>query len=103
MEQTITIITKTFLNRSELYYSFLKYCDIDLTIIFYKQRHEIALSLFIVVDNYMKSHLVAQAITDNKTAEVHKWILQQIKKTTNSAVPKVIITDTDSALDIAIV
>ncbi|CAG8714519.1 42108_t:CDS:2 [Gigaspora margarita] len=40
----------------------------------------IALSLFLVVDNYLFSCLVAQALTDDETKEADTWILQQIKK-----------------------
>ncbi|CAG8688277.1 22510_t:CDS:2, partial [Gigaspora rosea] len=65
-------------------------------------RYETALSLFLVVDNYLFSRLVAQALTDDKTKEAHAWILQQIKKATFDATLHVIFTNADPALIVAI-
>ncbi|CAG8783329.1 8153_t:CDS:2, partial [Cetraspora pellucida] len=65
-------------------------------------RYEMALSLFLVVDNHLSSRLVAQALTDDETKEAHCWILQQIKKATSEAVPHVMFTDADPALVAAI-
>ncbi|CAG8705123.1 22185_t:CDS:2, partial [Cetraspora pellucida] len=65
-------------------------------------HYEMALSLFLVVDNHLSSRLVAQALTDDETKEMHSWILQQIKKATHDAIPQVIFTDADPALVAAI-
>ncbi|CAG8855885.1 1745_t:CDS:1, partial [Gigaspora margarita] len=65
-------------------------------------RYEMALSLFLVVDNHLSSRLVAQALTDDETKEAHIWILQQIKKATSEAIPYIIFTDADPALLAAI-
>ncbi|CAG8720578.1 2240_t:CDS:2 [Gigaspora margarita] len=65
-------------------------------------HYEMALSLFLEVDNHLSSRLVAQALTDDETKEAHTWILQQIKKATFEATPHVIFTDADPALIAAI-
>ncbi|CAG8824579.1 583_t:CDS:2, partial [Cetraspora pellucida] len=81
----------------------LEYCDVVLNNNTSATNHyEIALSLFLVVDNHLSSRLVAQALTDDETKETHSWILQQIKKATHDAIPQVIFTDADPALVAAI-
>ncbi|CAG8570500.1 5472_t:CDS:2, partial [Scutellospora calospora] len=65
-------------------------------------HYEMALSLFLIVDNYLSSYLVAQTLTNDETKKVHTCILQQIKKATFEAAPHVIFTDADPALIAAI-
>ncbi|CAG8815539.1 18638_t:CDS:2, partial [Racocetra fulgida] len=64
----------------------------------YTNHYEIALLLFLVVDSYLSSQLMAQALTDDETKEAHIWILQQIKNATNSSIPQVIFINTDPTL-----
>ncbi|CAG8494454.1 9140_t:CDS:2, partial [Racocetra fulgida] len=65
-------------------------------------HYEMVLLLFLVVDNYLSSRLVAQALTDNETKDTHSWILQQIKQAIHRAIPQIIFTDADPALIAAI-
>ena len=39
-------------------------------------RYDMALSLFVIIDNYNSSRLVCQALVDDETAEAHTWIFE---------------------------
>ena len=70
-----------------------------------------ALSLFVVIDNYNCSQLVCQALVDDKTAEAHVWILEctllatggkkQNGNISEGLIPLVFMTDSDPAVDAA--
>ncbi|CAG8804448.1 7631_t:CDS:2, partial [Dentiscutata erythropus] len=65
-------------------------------------RYEMALSIFLIVDNHLHSHMVVQALIDDEMMEYHSWIFQNIKNATRNAVPRVIFTDADLAVSAAI-
>lgn len=65
-------------------------------------RYDMALSLFLCIDNHGSSRLVGCALTDDESADAHRWILHQTKQATGNCVPAVIMTDADPALDLAI-
>jgi len=60
------------------------------------------LSLFLIIDNNTKSRLVAQSLVSDETVESYKWILECTKSVTMTE-PIVFITDTDPAIDAALV
>src|SRR3954462_8341334 len=59
------------------------------------------LSLFLVVDNNTRSHLIAQAFVSDETTESYKWILECTKNATIIEL-LVFVTDADPAADAAI-
>ena len=59
------------------------------------------LGVFIIIDNKCKSRLVCQVLVSDETLDTHMWILECIKKATETA-PIVMFTDADPALDAAI-
>jgi hypothetical protein len=63
--------------------------------------YEIALSFFVVIDNNMKSQIVAQALLDRETKDFYVWVLQCTLEATGIA-PKVFVTDADPGMDVAI-
>ncbi|CAG8565572.1 7746_t:CDS:2 [Cetraspora pellucida] len=65
-------------------------------------HYDMALSLFLCIDNHGSSRLVGCALIDDKSADSYWWVLRQTKKATGSCVPDVIMTDADPALDLAI-
>jgi len=74
-------------------------------------RYNMALSLFVVIDNYNSSRLVCQALVDDETAEAHIWILEctllatggkrENEKISEGLIPLVFMTDSDPAVDAA--
>ena len=73
-------------------------------------RYDMALSLFVAIDNHNNSWLVCQALVDNETAEDHIWILEYtllaiggIKQSNGiinrGLIPLVFMTDSDPAID----
>ncbi|GBC16349.1 protein FAR1-RELATED SEQUENCE 11-like isoform X1 [Rhizophagus irregularis DAOM 181602=DAOM 197198] len=75
-------------------------------------RYDMALSLFVTIDNHNNSRLVCQALIDDETAEAHAWIFECTllatggKKQSNETisgglVPLVFMTDADLAVDAA--
>src|SRR6185437_14217805 len=65
-------------------------------------RYQMPLSLFLIIDNNTKSRLVAQSLVSDETVESYKWILECTKSVTMTE-PIVFITDTDPAIDAALV
>lgn len=59
------------------------------------------LSLFVAVDNHFRTRLVAQALVCDETKDTYEWILTSTLKATGHA-PRVFITDSDPAMDVAI-
>ncbi|CAB5369719.1 unnamed protein product [Rhizophagus irregularis] len=64
-------------------------------------RYNMPLSLFLAIDNNIRSCLIAQALVSDEITESYKWILECTKKATMIE-PLVFVTDTDHAMDAAI-
>jgi hypothetical protein len=47
-------------------------------------RYEMALSLFIILDENQNIRLIAQALLIDKTKESHEWTFEQINLVTNN-------------------
>ncbi|CAG8779965.1 11254_t:CDS:2 [Dentiscutata erythropus] len=60
------------------------------------------LSIFIVIDSNHRSRIAATAIVCDETVSTYEWILEQTKLATNSFQPKMIFTDADPAMQVAI-
>ena len=68
----------------------------------YKTNHyEIALLLFVKFNNYQYNILLVQVLLLDESVEFYIWIFNKILKVTNRKF-KVIITNTDSAVNFAI-
>src|SRR5436190_9651150 len=65
-------------------------------------RYEMALSLFVGVDNNFKTRVLAQALTKYETLTDYNWILQCTLEATNNLSPVVLFTDGDLAMIAAI-
>src|SRR2546423_1280589 len=65
-------------------------------------RYDMALSLFVILDENRNIRLVAQALLIDETKESHEWVFEQINLATNNMHPQVIITDADPAVHAAI-
>ena len=65
-------------------------------------RYDMALSLFVVLDENRNIRLAAQALIIDETKESHEWTFEQINIATNDMHPQVIITDADPAVHAAI-
>ena len=65
-------------------------------------RYEMALSLFVAIDNNYKTRIVAQALTKYENQTDFNWILQCILQATNDLPPKVLFTDSDPAIIAAV-
>ncbi|GBC00156.1 hypothetical protein RclHR1_03770003 [Rhizophagus clarus] len=73
--------------------------------------YNMALSLFVAIDNYNCSRLVCQALVDDETADTHIWILEytllatsgkrQNENINGGLIPLVFMTDSDPAVDAA--
>ncbi len=61
-------------------------------------RYEIALSLFVGIDNNFKTRVLAQALTKYEIQADYNWILQCILKATNNLSPVILYTDSDPAM-----
>jgi len=65
-------------------------------------RYEMALSLFVAIDNNYKTRIVAQALTKYENQIDFHWILQYILQVTDNLQPKVLFTDSDLAIIAAV-
>ena len=65
-------------------------------------RYEIALSLFVGIDNNFKTRVLAQALTKYEIQADYNWILQYILKATNNLSPVILYTDSDPAMLVAV-
>jgi hypothetical protein len=65
-------------------------------------RYEMALSLFVGIDNNFKTRVVAQALTKYETLADYNWILECTLKATNNLSPVVLFTDGDPAVIAAV-
>jgi MULE transposase domain/FAR1 DNA-binding domain len=65
-------------------------------------RYEMALSLFVAVDNNYKTRIVAQALTKYENQADFNWIFQCILQASNNLPPKVLFTDSDPAIIAAV-
>ncbi|GET57594.1 protein FAR1-RELATED SEQUENCE 11 [Rhizophagus irregularis DAOM 181602=DAOM 197198] len=84
----------------ELWY---RYSDIVVQDVTCKtNRYEMALSLFIILDENRNVRLVAQALLIDETKESHEWSFEQLNLATNNVYPQVIMTDADPAVHAAI-
>ncbi|CAB4406028.1 unnamed protein product [Rhizophagus irregularis] len=84
----------------ELWYRYLDIVVQDVTC--KTNRYEMALSLFIILDENRNVRLIAQALLIDETKESHKWSFEQFNLTTNNVYPQVIITKADSTVHAAI-
>ena len=64
-------------------------------------RYDRPLSLFVTPDNNLKTRIVAQAIVDDETQLSYEWVFQCIKEATG-VMPKVFVTDSDPAVNAAV-
>jgi len=89
-----------------------QYYDVIINDVTYKtNRYDIALSLFVTIDNHNCSRLVCQALVDDETTEAHVWILEctllatggerQNEMIDGGLIPLVFMTDSDPAVDAA--
>ncbi len=97
-------------NQIELW---IQYHDVIINDITYKtNRYNMALSLFVAIDNRNCSRLVCQALVDDETAEAHIWILEctllatggkrlENETINGGLIPLVFMTDSDPAVDAA--
>src|SRR5947207_15294336 len=84
----------------ELWY---QYSDIVIQDVTCKtNRYDMALSLFIILDQNRNIRLVAQALLIDETKESHEWTFEQINFATNNVYPRVMIKDADPAVHAAI-
>lgn len=96
-------------NQIELW---IQYHDVIINDITYRtNRYNMALSLFVAIDNHNCSRLVCQALVDDETADAHIWILEctllatggkrQNENINGGLIPLVFMTDSDPAVDAA--
>jgi len=89
-----------------------QYHDVIINDITYKtNRYNMALSLFVAIDNHNCSRLICQALVDDETTESHIWILEctllatggkrQNENINGGLIPLVFMTDSDPAVDAA--
>jgi len=80
----------------ELWY---RYSDIVMQDVTCKtNRYDMALSLFVILDENWNIRLVAQALIIDKTKESHEWIFKQINIVINDIYLQVIIIDANPAV-----
>ncbi|RHZ52802.1 hypothetical protein Glove_457g22 [Diversispora epigaea] len=84
----------------ELWYQFSDIVVQDVTC--KTNRYDMALSLFVVLDENQNIRLVAQALLIDETKESHEWSFKQINLATDNMHPRVIMTDSDPAVHAAI-
>ncbi|RHZ73176.1 hypothetical protein Glove_232g96 [Diversispora epigaea] len=84
----------------ELWYQFSDIVVQDVTC--KTNRYDMALSLFVILDENRNIRLVAQALLIDETKESHEWTFNQINLVTNNLHPRVIMTDADPAVHAAI-
>ncbi|EXX57767.1 hypothetical protein RirG_204050 [Rhizophagus irregularis DAOM 197198w] len=81
----------------------IRFHDVVITDDTYKtNRYDMALSLFMVIDNHNRTRIVAQALIEDETESTFQWILDCILRATNFIFPRVIFTDRDLAMAAAI-
>ncbi|EXX53672.1 hypothetical protein RirG_241820 [Rhizophagus irregularis DAOM 197198w] len=84
----------------ELWY---RYSDIVIQDVTCKtNRYDMALSLFVILDENRNIRLVAQVLLIDETKESHEWAFKQINLATNNIHPQVMMTDADLAVHAAI-
>src|ERR1700733_5426307 len=92
-------LTHLFWMSPEQQILWLRYHDVIMHDNTYKtNRYDRPLSLFVTPDNNLKTRIVAQAIVDDET---HEWVFQCIKEATG-VMPKVFVTDSDPAVNAAV-
>ena len=80
-----------------------RFHDVVITDDTYKtNKYDMALSLFMIIDNNNRTRIVAQALIEDETESTFQWILDCILRGTNCLFPKVIFTDGDLAMAAAI-
>ncbi|GBC03827.1 hypothetical protein RclHR1_05350001 [Rhizophagus clarus] len=80
-----------------------RFHDIVITDDTYKtNRYDMALSLFMIIDNHNRTRVIAQALIEDETDSTFQWILDCILRATNFLFPRVIFTDGDLAMAAAI-
>ncbi|GES88875.1 protein FAR1-related sequence 5-like [Rhizophagus clarus] len=80
-----------------------RFHDVVITDDTYKtNRYDMALSLFMIIDNHNRTRVVAQALIEDETDSTFQWILDCILRATNFLFPRVIFTDGDLAMAAAI-
>ncbi|CAB5122928.1 unnamed protein product [Rhizophagus irregularis] len=79
-----------------------KYHDVIYDTTLKTNRYEMALSLFVAVDNNYKTRIVAQALTKYENQADFNWILQCTLQASNNLAPKVLFTDSDLAIIAAV-
>ncbi|RHZ68917.1 hypothetical protein Glove_292g81 [Diversispora epigaea] len=84
----------------ELWYQFSDIVVQDVTC--KTNRYDMALSLFVVLDENRNIRLVAQALLIDETKESHEWSFKQINLATDNMHSRVIMTDSDPAVHAAI-
>ncbi|RHZ44033.1 hypothetical protein Glove_772g17 [Diversispora epigaea] len=84
----------------ELWYQFSDIVVQDVTC--KTNRYDMALSLFVILDENQNIRLVAQALLIDETKESHEWTFKQINLATDNLYPRVIMTDADPAVHAAI-
>ncbi|CAB4400644.1 unnamed protein product [Rhizophagus irregularis] len=65
-------------------------------------RYDMALSLFVCIDNNFKTRIVGQALIKYETQAAYEWIFQCMLESVDNVSPKVIFTDGDPAVIAAI-
>jgi len=82
--------------------NWIQFSDCVLNDITHKtNRYGMALSLFVGFNQNRQNILLAQALLADESQESHIWMFQQITNATN-IYPKVILTDSDPAVDAAV-
>src|SRR5207248_2825934 len=81
----------------------IRFHDVVITDDTYKtNRYDMALSLFMIIDNHNRTRIVAQALIEDETESTFQWILDRILHGTNFIFPRVLFTDGDLAMAAAI-
>ncbi|CAB5181640.1 unnamed protein product [Rhizophagus irregularis] len=65
-------------------------------------KYRMYLSLTIVIDNHVRSRMVATAVVSDETKETYQWILECLLHATNGLAPRVLFTDADAGMIAAI-
>ena len=65
-------------------------------------QYEMALSLFVAIDNNYKTRIIAQALTKYENQDDFNWIFWCTLQATNNLLPKVLFTDSDLAIIAAV-
>ena len=96
-------LTHLFWMSPEQQILWLRYHDVIMHDNTYKtNRYDRPLSIFVTPDNNLKTRIVAQAIVDDETQFSYEWVFQCVKEATGIS-PKVFITDSDPAVNGAVI